>query len=812
MEDLCIKLNEEYMMVALRKLIVDMSRSKHLQGNKYDTMWDILDGLDSTSFSALHSNAYFADFFRQIELKPNSEALQKNHHNFHQSEILNNDLELPIYEDSFIVPNLATPLELVKLPARFMKLFKRLKNASMNNYHFKVGETLQDVVDLTVNEVKNLNGVGISYVETFKELKEAVNKHNINCQELIDANKKDFDLSGIDTSNYSISMYGVEERFLKPLEKYNRHFNLLSLRPSIDDVLKFERDELFALPSFGSTVVDKLLEFKSIIVSEIRAIEQGEIDYMALQSKVIFPHVMDDISLREVEEILLNDIEHFLDKLNDDEVDIAYRRWGFVEEKETLGDLGIRFQLTRERIRQIETMINKKFISNLRVTPESLWVLLKPHMHPCLKDKIPDLFDCFSSERCFYEFMEIVLQKEKLFEYVYPEIDKDILNDCFAEKGAPLHIQDAISIIEESNCSHIESIRNAIFNLQKQGILSVEGDYLWPKSLSKSQASACVLVNHPKGLPWIDIAKLANKQGFSKYDIYNDRLDHEAFNNKHYIYLAGKGFYKHTCFINSGVISLDRVFSELKKYIENTMRGVFHLNECYQFSEYLKKFNYYEIRHFVKHFGEDYGFYFYGRSQTDSVSVNKEFKNITQKDVIIESMNKRKKPLTKPEVASLLKSKSLGHASFYLDELMEKGSVVQVDYQLYTTPLQAYRKIDLNVYLNAMQNVLQKFDKPIETSIFQQKLNPLLLVSYSKFFYASIARCYATDRGWYRAHGLYSIKPIKYNNITDALNKLCKIDDPIEVSIEYLQEHIAINRENAKRYIHNWRNMHNRQR
>ncbi|WP_199194438.1 sigma factor-like helix-turn-helix DNA-binding protein [Photobacterium sp. GB-50] len=805
-----VKLNEECLMVALRKLVRDLSRSSDLQEYNYETLWDIVESLSPTTFSTLHNNVYFADFLRQIYVSYNSVDLEKNDVALHQSKNSNDEFQLPLSEDILIVPNLATPLDLVQLPARFIKLFKRLRNISLNNTQFKVGNTLQDVVDLTENEVINLNGIGISYVETLKELKKLVNDQNGDFPELDEMNKEEFDLLGIDTSNYSISMYGVEQHFVKPLEKYIRHFKLSAMTPKIDDVLKFERDELLALPSFGRGAVDQLIEFKNIIVAEIRAIEQGEVDYMELQSKIIVPYAIDTMPLQQIEQVLLDDIDHFLDKLSDDEVDIAQSRWGFVEDKETLEEVGIRYELTRERIRQREAKINNQFISNLRVNPKSLWYLLEPHMEPQLKDQVPDLFNCFSSERAFYEFMEIVLQKEKLFEYIYPEVDKAILNSYFAENGAPLHIQDAITVIEESGLSSIKSSRNAIFNLQKQGQLVVEGEYLWPKLLSKSQASACVLVNQPKGLPWSDIAKLANKNGFSKSDIYEDRLDHEAFNNKDYIYLAGKGLYKHTRFINSDVISLDKMFSELSAYTANNTRDVFHLNECYQSSDYLKRFNYYEIRHFVKHFGEDYGFYFDGRSQADSVGRKKGFKNITQKDVIIEAMNKSERPFTKPEVANLLKSKSLGHASYYLDELMEAGSIVQVDHQLYTTPMKAYRNIDLPIYLNNMQNILEKCAKPVEASIFQQMLNPLFLVSYSKFFYASIARCFAAERGWYRAHGLYSIQPIQFNNLTDVVSTFCEIDDPIKVSVEHLQKHIAITKENASTVIHNWRNSHNR--
>ena len=93
-----------------------------------------------------------------------------------------------------------------------------------------------------------------------------------------------------------------------------------------------------------------------------------------------------------------------------------------------------------------------------------------------------------------------------------------------------------------------------------------------------------------------------------------------------------------------------------------------------------------------------------------------------KKDVIIEAMNRSFKPLTKVEVASLLKSKSIGHAGYYLDQMLEEGSIVQVERMLYTTPQLAYKNIDLNIYINSINDILCEYLKPVEPSIFKEKL------------------------------------------------------------------------------------------
>lgn len=831
------------MVVALEKLFQDLNSNHKFLLDDVQSMWDIIELLDSHTFAKLHRNVYFADFLRQIEIDfavdkkknvrssldevtmdeigPISQTPSNYEKTQQPSETVPEEttFQVDVVEEQldtdsannteeepeiFIVPNLDASIDDLILPDRFLKLIKRLRNASVNNLEFSLGNTLEDLVAIPVSEIVSLNGVGISYVETLKELKAVVANQASYVKDYKQVSK--FKLDEVDISNFLISMTGVESRFIKPLAKYARFAGLTNLTEHIDLVLSFQRQELLDLPSFGKGVVDSLIEFKGILQAEIQAIEKGEINYLAFESSVIVPKVVQSLSLNEIEQFLLEDIDSFFDKLTEDEVEIAQRRWGFVEEKQTLEEVGAQLGVTRERIRQKEALINTHFCLNNRVNPSALWRLLEPSMQGNLKDKIPDLFNCFSSEKAFYEFLDIVCQQEKLFEYVYPEVDKTILNTLFAENGAPLLLQDTIAVIEDANLENVRNYKNAVLNLQRQGIIVIEDENIWPCLLGKSEASACVLANHPHGLPWSDIAKLANANSYSRSEIYVDRVDHEAFKNKDYIYLAGKGVYKHTRFINAEMIDLDTVFSSFDSYLAATAREVFHLNECYQASEYLKRFNYYEIRHFVKHFGEDYGYYFDGRSQSDSVGREKGFKNITQKDVIIEAMSAREKPFTKPEIAGLLKSKSLAHAAFYLDGLIYDARVVQVDLQMYTTPEQAYKNIDLKKYLHHMQRILEKCGKPVDASIFQQTLNPILSVSYSKHFYMGIARCYAAEQGWYRAYGLYSVTPIAFNSITDALNKYCTKDQPVKDSIEHLQQQIAITKDNATGIIHHWRN------
>lgn len=712
---------------------------------------------------------------------------------------VNSSIDVEI--DSFELPPLQTKLTDLQLPDKFLKLVKRLRKVSIDNSNFKLGDTFADIVSLSVSEVESLPGIGKGYIQNLKELKSFIElKLNISLDY-----KDEVDITSVDLSNMRLSTSNIDVKFLKALEKYNKYLGGDNLSNMISQILIVDKEALEDIPGFGNSAINQLIEFRNLLRNEIKLILAGEIQYEEFESELIFPKYFKNLSLSKIEKILLEDIDSYFDKLSNEEIDILQRRWGFVEKKETLEDIAIDFNVTRERIRQKESKLNNRFLQCIRLSPEGIWELIEPELNSDIKLEVKDFYSCFSSERDFYDFLELICNKKEIYEYVYPEIDKSIFNIYFAEHGAPIQIDDLKEYLLSDDIENTRNFDNIIRYLAQQDILLIKNQYVWPKFLKKSEAIACILVDHKTGLPWFEISKIVNAKGYSRYEIYEDRLDNAAFDLPDFIYLAGKGIYKHTSFINE-LISLEEIFYELKKYFEINQRNTYHLNECYLALPFLKQFDYYEIRYFVKNFGEDYGFYFNGRSQVDSISLERNFKNITQKNVIIEAMNRNPKPLTKVEVASLLKSKSIGHAGYYLDQMLEDGSIVQVERMLYTTPQLAYKSIDINMYINAINNILCEYFKPVEPSIFKEKLNLLFSQSYSKYFYSSIARHYCEEKRWFRKQNLYSINPIPFNSLKAVLDTACDVNKSNMENVIALEEYVALTRETGIRAILNWKN------
>ena len=65
-----------------------------------------------------------------------------------------------------------------------------------------------------------------------------------------------------------------------------------------------------------------------------------------------------NINSLKLEELIIEDIDYILSLLNDRSVIFFKGRYGYKENYKTLEELGKKFQITRERVRQLEKNIN----------------------------------------------------------------------------------------------------------------------------------------------------------------------------------------------------------------------------------------------------------------------------------------------------------------------------------------------------------------------------------------------------------------------------------------------------------------------
>jgi len=751
---------------------------------KYINLLDLIEGLDSEQYLWLRCEINFKNILSRFfifKIDTNAASLQK---------IVKKETE----RSTINLPSLDAPLDKVYFNNKFDKLILRIRNSNdRDDFGVITGNKLSDIINLTRNGLSGLPGIGEKYIDLWLELK-ALYEENYNIQPLKKTLVENNPEHEVDFDGMAINFSALSAIEKKNLEKLYR----LKGSEDILEVINFNSLEFERTEGVGKKFINTIFGLKERLQVEVGKISKGIIDYKNMESELILSTKFRNISVEQVGTILLEDIDNFLDGIDNEDQEIFQYRWGFVDTELTLEEVGVKHRVSRERIRQKEARINYEFIKNMRLTQENIWLNLKDNINLKLPQTMEYLSGCFDKEKNFYRFLGYICGDKNINNIVRPDIQTDMLNLFFAEHGEPCSIYQAKEYIQASSSlgdSNEDKVLDYLSELRK---IEIKDKNVHPKYLKKNEAAACVLSMHPQGLPWLDVAKIVNSRAISRTNLNEDRPDNQALFDSDFVYLAGKGVYKHTKYMNLSEINIDSIFESLLVFFDETNREVFHLNEACRKSVFLQGKDYYAIRYIVKMYGEDYGFYFDGKSQADSVGLEKGFKNITQKDVILQAMSANKKPVTKPEIATLLKSNSIAHAACYLDKMIGDEQIVQVDRMLYTTPEIAYKDIDLPRYIAEINEILLSENRPVDPSIFQYQLNNNFNKTYSKFFYSSIAKNNYQQNNWYRKQNLYSLYEIKYNNLTDAINKHCKNDFDTNTNFKILSEFIAITRESAQ--------------
>ena len=382
-------------------------------------------------------------------------------------------------------------------------------------------------------------------------------------------------------------------------------------------------------------------------------------------------------------------------------MEIALSRWGFNHQHESLEEIGRRYNVTRERIRQIEKPINTNLPLHLTIQSKVLWANIREKMTEDLTVLLPNLAKCFVTDKLFYAFIELCCKVESgsIREIMMPKISNKILNPIFCNNQSPVAQEILVNELMSSYGYSKSSAIHGIKCLEKLDIIKISEQGIYPKKLGRIEAIAHVLTFHPAGLPWKDIARIVNKQGYSSSLFDEKKQAGGSFVNE-FIYLCAKGTYRNLIFLDLEQFDIPEIMQHLLDYFKKNKTTALHLNDYfYQTKSNLNKIEYFVLRHLVREYGEEYGLYFHGKSGTDSVSLDPEVMLISQADVIIKVLNESKSAMTKQEIALLLRSKSKGHASFYINNLIEDGKVVRVDQLVYTTPEKAFGTMDTDAIM-----------------------------------------------------------------------------------------------------------------
>ncbi|WP_413698550.1 ATP-binding protein [Psychromonas sp. KJ10-10] len=268
--------------------------------------------------------------------------------------------------------------------------------------------------------------------------------------------------------------------------------------------------------------------------------------------------------------------------------------------------------------------------------------------------------------------------------------------------------------------------------------------------------------------------------------------------DKEYLYQSGRGTYRHISYLNisedTKQQTLDKVHSKLSEYKHAGRDSVNLHADIFKpvgFSD-----EYFTVRHIVRAFGEPFGIYFNGKSGADTVSLDSEFSLASQKTVLVDLFKASLKPLSKKDVASKIRSQSLGHASFYLDKLLTEGNIVRIDEVHYSHIDNAFVGVDIEGILKLAFSFIDRETRIIEGEKIQSYLNRHLDKEYNKYFYISLLKAHAIGFGkhYYFIQNLISNTEIEYSGLSDICRTALDSSPSREEAIAFVNERVCIHK------------------
>ncbi len=493
-----------------------------------------------------------------------------------------------------------------------------------------------------------------------------------------------------------------------------------------------------------------------------------------LQKKII---IKKDIASDELQRLILEDIDYFQSLLSDKMKLIFKGRYAYMQNFETLENLGEKLKVTRERIRQNERDINEALIKIGKIDKYSLVEFFNKYnsisfhkLFPLLDKNFTNTSHSNSGGDITRDRLVVFMEnycgvKENYFTTPERELwhfDKEKLKEIFEFTSSGVSRDNFIEIIKDNFGYDDFTCEPALEFMTEKNLIKIVDNKIYPKDLKKNSEVVNILLNYPDGLHWKKIAEIGSnsytRNSWSTKRIMGDFSLNMTSNSK--IYLCERGTYRLLQFCPE-ISNREKIIDFFINYLKNNNKVQMAMEIVYK--DLIKEgdfnnINFYDVRAIIKIFGKERGIFHSGRSGTNTVSLDKNIKFISLKTKIKEIIDSSNIEFNRNDlIEKLQKTDEDLPLETHLSDLVNELKIFRISPGTYLNYNDAIKLCDKDEVKIVLDRELNNYEF-ITNGFIREKINNELGFHLSNLYYDSLSRILAKENNWYHSSNYLSKK------------------------------------------------------
>jgi len=587
--------------------------------------------------------------------------------------------------------------------------------------------------------------------------------------------------------------------------------NLIGRKITIEDLKEKKINLSNKLKGIGKKCLD-FIDFYSIDKNLNNLLISNE----RYKKKFINP----EISRKQIEHIIIEDIENLLKDLNERKKFFFQHYFGYKKESLTLDGIAIEYsklhngpQLERERIRQIIEDIKSEIYEKKTIVDEDLIKFLKTNETESFHTIFPNL-ELFFTKTVKHNAKDI--NKDRLLEFLetysgvpdntfstpekaIKEFDRRLLLDIFSRVPSPIKLEDFILEIMEIY-GYVENIANSAVSFMKSNnLIKLVDNKVYPINLNSVEEAAHIALKHPNGIFWKDIYLIMNNSFTDNKANMNRKQATANINDNPSLWLSSKGVYKHINYLefkkDSNLIleNVIKIF-EKNKIKSTKILEIYNIFKNIEIKS-LRNLSYWEFRTIVKNYGESKGIFFKGKSGTDTISIEKNFDYTTNKSNIFKIISNSENALSESDISQMATRKILNKkniiVSHYCDQLFNEKKIIKVGPRIWCEASRGFKMCNLDLVKNEIIQLFKSF-QVISVVYFTKLVNQKLNYAFTSYYYDSILRFLSAENKFFFNNSFISTDDKIYDLQFIYKNYFKKKSNPSESLDDLFKKGIAV--------------------